>query len=82
MGSHPTSKARRKRQQLKRRYARLREDCQLEGIIETTPEGALRPERVDPASQDDGAPALTAALVVKALREGWAVPRDGSALRR
>lgn len=48
MGSHPTSKARRKRQKLKRKYARLREDAQLADIIETTAEGAVRDERVDP----------------------------------
>jgi hypothetical protein len=33
MSSHPTSKARRKRQKVKRKYARAREDAQLADII-------------------------------------------------
>src|SRR4051812_6658115 len=71
MSSHPTSKARRRRQKLKRRYARLREDAQLAGIIPTTPEGAVQDERVDPRTQ--GCQQLPA-LVRQALREGWNVP--------
>ena len=39
--SHPTSKARRDRQKLKRKYARVREDAQLAGLIPTTPAGAV-----------------------------------------
>jgi hypothetical protein len=69
MSNHPTSKARRRRQKLKRQYARLREDCQLEGIIETTPSDALRDERT-PVAPDPPFPHL----VRQALREGWDVP--------
>src|SRR5262249_39436164 len=54
-----------------RLYARLREDCQLEGLIETTPEGALRSEVVDPARQGCQ---LFPELVRQALREGWTTP--------
>jgi hypothetical protein len=39
MSSHPTSKARRERQKIKRKYARLREDLQLSGDLPTTPDG-------------------------------------------
>jgi hypothetical protein len=69
MSSHPTSKARRKRQKLKRKYARLREDCQLAGIIETTPEGAVRNE-VAPVASDPPLPHLVRA----AIKDGWATP--------
>ena len=64
MSGHPTSKARRKRQKIKRKYARLREDCQLACIIETTPEGAVRDERVPPSAQAEdsrGLPSLVMA---------------------
>src|SRR4051812_15065099 len=71
MSSHPTSKARRKRQKLKRVYARLREECQLADIVETTPAEAVRDERVDPRTQ--GCQQLPA-LVRQALREGWSTP--------
>jgi hypothetical protein len=64
-------KARRRRQKIRREYARLREDAQLAGMIETVPEGALRVERVDPRTQ--GCQQLPA-LVRQALREGWSVP--------
>lgn len=71
MSSHPTSKSRRRRQKIKRKYARLREDCQLSSIIETTPEWAVRNEVVDPARQGDQ---QFPELVRLALREGWATP--------
>jgi hypothetical protein len=71
MTSHPRSKARRRRQQLKRKYARFREDAQLAGVIETVPEGAVRDERVDPARQGGQ---QFPELVRQALREGWATP--------
>lgn len=71
MSSHPTSKARRKRQRLKQKYAGLREDCQLSDIVDTTPEGAVRDERVDTRTQ--GCQQLPT-LIRQALREGWAVP--------
>lgn len=71
--SHPTSKKRGRRQSVKERYAKAREDAQLAGIIPTTPEGAVRPEAVDPASQED---APQPALVEQAIRRGWAVPEE------
>src|SRR5215217_523553 len=69
MASHPTSKARRKRQRIKRRYARLREDLQLSGELETLPQGALRPE-VAPVAPDPPLPHLVRA----AIKNNWATP--------
>jgi hypothetical protein len=69
MSSHRSSKARRRRQKIKRKYARLREDCQLAGIIETTPEGAVRDERA-PVGPDPPLPHL----VRKAIKNNWPVP--------
>ena len=69
MSSHPTSKARRRRQKLKRRYARLREDAQLADIIETTPEGAVRNE-VARVAPDPPLPHLVRA----ALKNNWPTP--------
>ena len=69
MSSHPTSKARRKRQKIKRKYARLREDCQLAGIIETTPDGAVRDE-VAPVAPAPPLPHLVRA----AIKNNWATP--------
>lgn len=68
MTSHPTSKRRRKRQELKERYMKVREDAQLADLVPTTPEGAVRNEA-----------ALTAdvqlpELVRQGLRESWATP--------
>jgi hypothetical protein len=74
MSSHPTSKARRKRQKRKQQYARLREDCQLAGVIETTPEGAVRNE-VAPVAPDPPLPHLVRA----AIRNGWATTDAGKA---
>src|SRR5438270_6182508 len=69
MSSHPTSKARRRRQKLKWNYARFREDCQLFGIIETTPEGAVRDE-VAPVAPDPPLPHLVRA----AIKNNWPTP--------
>jgi hypothetical protein len=69
MSSHSTSKARRRRQKLKRKYARLREDCQLADIIETTPEGAVRNE-VAPVAPDPPLPHLVRA----ANKNNWPTP--------
>jgi hypothetical protein len=74
MGSHPTSKARRKRQKLKCEYAKLREHCQLAGIIETTPECAVRNE-VAPVAPDPPLPDL----VRKAIKDNWATPDSAKA---
>jgi hypothetical protein len=64
-------KRRRARQQkVRKRYAAAREDAQLLGLIPTTPEGALKPEAVDPATQSgQGFPAL----IITALKNSWAV---------
>lgn len=51
MAGRPSNKQRNRRQKVKARYTKAREDAQLEGIIPTSPEGAVRDERVDPASQ-------------------------------
>jgi hypothetical protein len=58
---------------LKRKYARLREECQLAGIIPTVPEGAVRNERVDPALQQEQP---LPELIAQAVRHGWAVPEE------
>ena len=52
-GSTAGGKRRKTRQKVKERYAKAREDAQALGVIATTPEGAVRDERVDPASQDE-----------------------------
>jgi hypothetical protein len=68
MSSNPTSKRRRKKQQLKERYAKVREDAQLADIIPTTPEGAVRNEVVLTGN------AVLPDVVREALRENWATP--------
>ncbi len=73
MASHPTSKARNKKQVLKQTYAKVREDAQLHGVIPTTPEGAVRDEVVNPATQ---ALQDTTSLDRAAINQGWRVP-DG-----
>jgi hypothetical protein len=45
--TNPTSPRRKEEQRIKDRYAHAREDAQLAGVIPTTPEEALKPERVD-----------------------------------
>lgn len=69
--SKPTTKKRNARQRTKERYSKAREDAQLQGIIPTIPEGALKPERVDPATQ---AESPLPAVVREALRGSWATP--------
>jgi hypothetical protein len=62
-----------RRQKVRKRYAKAREDAQLLGLIPTTPDGALKPEVVDPATQSEqGFPALVCA----AIRNGWEVPDE------
>lgn len=71
MAAHGTSKNRARKQKLKERYSKAREDAQLHGIIPTEPEGALKPEKVDPATQEaQSLPALDR----QAIREDWSVP--------
>lgn len=63
--------ARRGKQQRIKKLAKAREDCQLNGDIETTPAGAVRNERVDPVTQ--GSQPLPGP-VREALSRGWATP--------
>lgn len=71
--SKPTNKRRNERQEIKRKYSHSREDAQLLGIIPTTPEGAIKSEVVDPATQEDLPDPV---LIKRAIRAGWAVPED------
>jgi hypothetical protein len=60
---------RKRRQKLKKRYARAREDAQLSGVIPVVPEGAVRNE-VAPVAPDPPLPHLVRA----ALKNDWATP--------
>jgi hypothetical protein len=71
--SKPSGAERSKVQSVKDRYAHAREDAQLTGLIPTTPEEALRPERVSPSSQSTQ---KFPGLIGMAIRHGWAVPDD------
>ena len=71
MGKHRTTKRRKAFQKKVKRYQKDREDLQLAGRIACTSEGAVRDERVAPASQ--GSQQLPA-LVREALRQNWATP--------
>ncbi len=62
------SKRRRERQALKQKYAKVREDAQLAGVIHTTPEGAVRNEVALTGN------AVLPDVVKQALRENWATP--------
>jgi hypothetical protein len=73
MAKNPTSKNRRSRQKLKERYSKAREEAQLHGIIPTSPEGALRDERVSAQTQSKQD---TSGLERKAINSGWAVPEE------
>lgn len=53
MPSRPTTGKRKSKQRTKEQYAKAREAAQLAGVIPTIPEGAVRDERVDPATQDE-----------------------------
>lgn len=68
MATHPTSKRRRQKQQLKERYAKVREDAQLADLIPTTPEGAVRNEVAITGN------AQLPELVRQAIRESWSTP--------
>lgn len=74
-GEHtPESIARRRKlNRHKKRYMELREELMLAGEIPTEPAGAIRDERVDPATQQGQS---TAALTREAIRRGWAVPEE------
>ncbi len=73
MAKHPTNSRRNKRKKLKETYAKVREDAQVAGIIVTTPEGAVRPEAVNPASQGEQS---LLGIDRAAVRNGWAVPEE------
>lgn len=64
---------RRERQKAIVQYTKARETLQLAGILETLPAGAVRDERVDPATQ--ATPALPA-LDRMAINRGWATPDE------
>lgn len=72
--SKPTSKRRHAKQNLKDRYAHAREDAQLSGLIPTTPEEALKSERVDPSTQDEQRFPGLDRLAIAADGKGWSVP--------
>lgn len=71
--SKPTGPRRREEQQVKDRLAHAQDDAQRLGLIDTVPEEALGPARVDPLSQTEQ-PFPT--LVRQAIRRGWAVPDE------
>lgn len=71
MASRPTTKRRKGKQKIKERYAKAREDAQLAGVIATSSEGAVRDERVNPATQ--GSQQLPA-VVMEAIKNNWATP--------
>lgn len=75
MAKHPTGAKRNRKQKVKARYSKAREEAQLSGVIETIPEGAVRDERVNPASQGEQAlPALDRRAVREDGVGGWSVP--------
>lgn len=59
------------KQRIVKRYQKDREDMQLIGALPTSPDGAVRSERVDPATQ--GSQPLPGP-VGQAVRNGWATP--------
>jgi hypothetical protein len=68
---------RKARQRVAKRYTKAREDAQLAGLIETSPAGAVRGERVDPGTQ--GCQPLPG-LIGQAVRRRWATT-DEMAIR-
>lgn len=73
MPSRPTTAKRRSKQTLKQKYAKTREDAQLAGIVATSPEGAVRDERVDPKKQSEQ---RFPTLERVAITQGWAVTEE------
>lgn len=74
----PTSKRRNHKQKVVENHQKWREEAQLIGAIPTTPEGAVRDERVDPSTQ--GSQPLPG-LIGQAVRKKWATP-DHMAIRQ
>lgn len=64
------SSRRLKRQNLMKRFSKLREDAQLAGLIQTTPAEAVRDERVKTTDQPQPK------LIETAIKQGWAVPDE------
>jgi hypothetical protein len=73
MGKHRTTRRRNRRQKLKARYAKRREEAQLTGLIPTVPEGAVRNEVVDPRTQSEQ---RIPSLDWQAIYKGWKVPEE------
>lgn len=69
MSSNPTNKRRHKRQKLHKQYAQAREELQLMGELQTTPQGALKANEVVQTGN-----AVLPELVRQALKENWATP--------
>ena len=67
---------RKARQRTAVRYTKAREDCQLAGLIETLPAGAVRSERVDPRTQ--GCQPVPG-LIRLAMRAGWPASDEAKA---
>lgn len=76
MAKHKTTKGRRDRQKVKARYTRDRETLQLHNVLPTVPEGAVRSEVVDPASQDEQRFPGLDRLAIREDGEGWSVPES------
>lgn len=71
--NNPGRKKRKVRQRKVKRYQKLREDLQLAGEIPTAPEGAVRNEVVDHASQGEQ---LITDIVIRAAKEDWSTPSE------
>lgn len=73
MAKHKTNSRRNKRSKKKVSYSKLRDVAQELDLIATTPEGAVRDERVDPRLQDEQRfPGLDRLAIRGGL--GWSVP--------
>lgn len=73
MAKHKTNSRRNKRSKKKVSYSKLRDEAQELDLIATTPEGAVRDERVDPRLQDEQRfPGLDRLAIRGGL--GWSVP--------
>ena len=66
--SKPNGPRRREKQRVKDRIAHAQDDGQRLGIIETTPEEALKPARVGPPVQNEQ---IFPNLISRAMRKGW-----------
>ena len=71
--SKPTGPRRREKQRVKDRLAHAQDDAQRLDIVETTPEEALKPARVDPSVQKEQPQSR---LIGQAIRNGWATPEE------